>query len=105
MTEKNLYKEEVKCKLYYKGNNPKPRHKPTIEKADMKKLGEYFSSYHQNPVVLSEAVWFLLCFHFGRRGREGHEPMLGIRGARLHRRFCGAINAHVHQHLTLQILR
>ena len=66
---------DTKCKLYYKGNNPKPRHKPTIEKADMKKLGEYFSSYHQNPVVLSEAVWFLLCFHFGRRGREGWAQM------------------------------
>ena len=66
---------DTKCKLYYKGNNPKPRHKPTIEKADMKKLGEYFSTYHQNPVVLSEAVWFLLCFHFGRRGREGWTEM------------------------------
>lgn len=65
----------TKCKLYYKGNNPKPKHKPCIEQADMVKLGDYFSTYHQNPVVLSEAVWFLLCFHFGRRGREGWAEM------------------------------
>ena len=26
----------AKCKLYYKSNNPKPKHKPVIEKDDMK---------------------------------------------------------------------
>ena len=62
---------DVKCKLYNKGNNPKPKHKPVIEKDDMKKLAEYFQNYYQNAVILSEATWFLLCLHFGRRGREG----------------------------------
>ena len=66
---------DTKCKLYYKGNNPKPKHKPVIEKDDMKKLAEYFQYYYQNPVILSEATWFLLCFHFGRRGREGWAAM------------------------------
>ena len=36
----------------------------------MKKLGRYFQDYHQNPVILLEAVWFLLCYHFGHRDRE-----------------------------------
>ena len=66
---------DTKCKLYYKANNPKPRHKPVIEKEDMKKLGAYFKNYYQNPVILTETVWFLLCFHFGRRGREGWAEM------------------------------
>ena len=64
-----------KCKLYYQGNNPKPKHKPVIERADMQKLKAYFSNYHQNPVILMEATWYLLCFHFGRRGREGWAEM------------------------------
>ena len=44
---------DTKCKLYYKANNPKPRHKPVIEKEDMKKLGAYFKNYYQNPVILT----------------------------------------------------
>ena len=66
---------DTKCKLYYKGNNPKPRHKPVIEKEDMKKLGNYFKNYYQNPVILTETIWFLLCYYFGRRGREGWTEM------------------------------
>ena len=65
----------TKCKLYYKGNNPKPRHKPVIEEEDMKKLGLYFKNFHKSPLILTEPVWFLLCYHFGRRGREGWTEM------------------------------
>ena len=61
----------TKNKLYYQGNNPKPKHKPVIEKSDMEKIGVYIQKYDENAVILTEAVWFLLCFHFGRRGREG----------------------------------
>ena len=49
--------------------------KPVIEKEDMKKLGNYFKNYYQNPVILTETVWFLLCYYFGRRGREGWTEM------------------------------
>ena len=66
---------DTKCKLYYKSNNPKPKHKAVIEEEDMKKLGQYFKDYHQSPILLSETIWFLLCFHFGRRGREGWAEM------------------------------
>ena len=66
---------DAKCKLYYKANNPKPKHKPVIGSDDMKIIGQYFKNYHQNPVILTEAVWFFLCFHFGRRGREGWSSM------------------------------
>lgn len=60
-----------RCKLYVAAGNPKPKHKPVIEDGDMQKLAVYFLDYKKNPVVLTEAVWFYLCFFFGRRGREG----------------------------------
>jgi hypothetical protein len=41
----------------------------------MKKLGEYFRNWNVEPDILSEAVWFYLCFYFGRRGREGWTSM------------------------------
>ena len=62
---------DARCKLYYKLGNKKPQHKPVIEEKDMAKLNTYFSSWDKNPVVLQEAVWFSLCYFFGRRGREG----------------------------------
>lgn len=61
----------ARCKLYYKANNVKPQHKAAIEKCDMNLLNQYFSDLLTNPVKLQEYVWFTLCFHFGRRGREG----------------------------------
>ena len=48
-------------RLYYKGNNPKPKHKEPIDEDDMKKLGEYFKRYACDPVVVTEANCFLLC--------------------------------------------
>ena len=61
----------AQCKLYYKNSNPKPVHKPSITEADMALLGSYFSRWKTTPPVLVEAVWFHLCYYFGRRGREG----------------------------------
>ena len=68
---------EAKCKLYTKDMNPKPTHKSSIAAGDMVKLRQYFSeglgtdnSWADNERLL-EYVWFSLCFHFGRRGREG----------------------------------
>ena len=62
---------QARCRLYYKLGNPKPCHKPVIEATDMAKLTTYFTECHTNPIILSECIWFSLCFHFGRRGREG----------------------------------
>ena len=73
MTANKMF--DAKCKLFYKAGNEKPKHKAVIEKDDMKKVGEYFKNWHQNPVILTEAVWFMLCYHFGRRGREGWAEM------------------------------
>ena len=56
-------------------SNPKPKHKPVIEAGDMKKLGAYFDSYRTNPDILMEALWFYICYFFGRRGREGWTEM------------------------------
>ena len=61
----------TRCKLYYKCGHSKPKHKPAIGSGDMMKLREYFKNYNQNPTILVEYIWFVLCFYFGRRGREG----------------------------------
>ena len=76
---------QAKCKLYYRSGNPKPTHKNAIKDGDMKKLSRYFiqqndgntSAYESaattfwTPERLQRYVWFNLCYHFGRRGREG----------------------------------
>ena len=68
---------EAKCKLYTKEMNPKPTHKSSIAAGDMLKLRGYFSegldsnNSWADPERLLQFVWFSLCFHFGRRGREG----------------------------------
>ena len=61
----------TRCKLYYKSGHSKPKHKPAIGSGDMVKLNDYFRNYTQSPTVLLEYTWFVLCFYFGRRGREG----------------------------------
>ena len=65
----------AKFKLYVKSGCKKPQHKPAIGTGDMNKLSGYFNQWDKNPEVLVEAVWFMLCFHFGRRGREGWTNM------------------------------
>ncbi len=62
---------QARCRLYQKGNNAKPQHKPAIEKSDKILINQYFHDALQNPTKLQEFVWFTLCYHFGRRGREG----------------------------------
>lgn len=61
----------ARCKLYCKSNNVKAKHKAAIEQEDMLRLRDYFKDLEQNPTKLQEYIWFSLCFHFGRRGREG----------------------------------
>ena len=62
----------ARCKLHLKAGNPKPQHKRPIADGDMEKLRIYFGKhYESDPVVLQEYVWFSICYHFGRRGREG----------------------------------
>ena len=62
-------------KKYFQDGNSRPKHKKSIQTADMEKLNAYFLGYVQSPQILTEFVWFLLCFHFGRRGREGWVAM------------------------------
>ncbi|CAH3185647.1 unnamed protein product, partial [Porites lobata] len=63
---------EAKCKLYTKEMNPKPTHKSSITVGDMLKLrGLDSNNSWAGPERLLQFVWFSLCFHFGRRGREG----------------------------------
>ena len=81
---------QAKCKLYYRSGNPKPTHKNAIEDGDMKKLSRYFiqqndgntSALYESaattfwtPERLQQYVWFNLCYHFGRRGRQGSREL------------------------------
>lgn len=62
----------AKCKLYNKAGNPKPKRKQDIAPGDLAKLKEYFGDPKtaENPRRLSQAVWFILAFNLGCRGRE-----------------------------------
>ena len=68
---------EAKAKLFTKENNAKPNHKSSIQSGDMQKLNRYFmegqntDSVWKDAEKLVEFIWFSLCFHFARRGREG----------------------------------
>lgn len=68
---------EAKAKLFTKENNAKPKHKSSIQSGDMQKLNRYFmegqnmDGVWKDAEMLVEFIWFSLCFHFARRGREG----------------------------------
>ena len=68
---------EAKAKLFTKENDAKPKHKSSIQSGDMQKLNQYFMegqnthSIWKDAEKLVEFIWFSLCFHFARRGREG----------------------------------
>ena len=68
---------EAKAKLFTKENNAKPKHKSSTQSGDMQKLNRYFMEGQNTDGVwkdaekLVEFIWFSLCFHFARRGREG----------------------------------
>ena len=63
-------------KKYQQEGNPVPKHKRAIQDADMEKLTTYFETgYSSSPQILLEYNWFLLCYNFGRRGREGWSAM------------------------------
>ena len=62
----------AKCKLYAKLGNPKPKRKEEIAPGDLEKIKMYISdaSTMTDPRRLTRAVWFLLAFNLGSRGRE-----------------------------------
>ena len=68
---------EEKAKLFTKENNAKPRHKSSIQSGNMQKFNRYNmegqnkDSVWKDAEKLVEFIWFSLCFHFARRGREG----------------------------------
>ena len=50
--------------------NAVQRFRDPISKPDMKKLGYYFSIWYQNPTVLLDFVWFIVCLKYGSRSRD-----------------------------------
>ena len=61
---------QAKCQKYVADGNPKPKHKDSITDEDMKLLGQYFVNKNMCPIKLQQYIWFMLCYHFGKRGRE-----------------------------------
>ena len=64
---------ETMCKKWV--GTGKQSHHPAIEKGDLIKLLNYFQNYKCDPVTLTNTFWFLLCYFFARRGREGFRTL------------------------------
>ena len=62
----------AKCKLYAQLGNPKPKRKEDIGDGDLEKIYAYLGSEQtvQDQRRLQQAVWFILAFNLGCRGRE-----------------------------------
>ena len=63
----------AKCKLYNKFGNSKPKRKQDIASGDLAKLKDICLGDQQTaeqPRRLTQAVWFILSFNLGCRGRE-----------------------------------
>lgn len=63
------------CKTYINARNEKPAHYPAIAEGDLFKLSSYLAKYQESPEILFHCFWFLLCYLFARRGREGFRDM------------------------------
>lgn len=63
---------KAKCRLYAKHGNPSAKHKVAISDGDLKKISEYFSDERtlHEPRRLQQAVWFIIAYNLGCRGRE-----------------------------------
>lgn len=59
------------CQRYRRAGGKKPAHKQSISDEDRAKINSYLLNWKSSPVTLQQAVWFVLCLQFGRRGREG----------------------------------
>ena len=59
------------CKTYVQKANVKPKHHPSIENGDLRRISQYINSYKSSPETLLHCFWFLLCYNFARRGGEG----------------------------------
>ena len=56
------------------GESRPAQHKEVIVDSDMRKLGRYFDDTHDS-VVLTEAVWFAITYHFALRGCENQAKL------------------------------
>ena len=67
----------AKCRLYAKQGNPKPQHKEEIAEHDLQKIAAYLSQDEtmDNPRRLQQAVWFIIAFSTGARGREMYRQL------------------------------
>ena len=62
----------AKCRTYAKNGNPPVQHKEAIAEEDLRKVEEYFSDQEtlQDPRRLQQAIWFIIAYNLGCRGRE-----------------------------------
>ena len=57
------------------GQSKPTKHKPVIEKDDLKKIVNFLSKANTSPIVLRLAVWYNLSIHFVSRGLEFHHQL------------------------------
>ena len=63
---------KAKCKMYASKGNPRQKRKEEIAPGDLEKIHKYLATEctSGSPRRLSQAVWFILAFNLGCRGRE-----------------------------------
>lgn len=63
---------KAKCRLYSLKGGPKVQHKEQIAAGDLEKINEYLGGQNitKDPRQLQQAVWFIIAFNMGCRGRE-----------------------------------
>ena len=63
---------KAKCKLYAAKGNPRQKRKEEIAPGDLDRIHQFLASEvtATSPRRLSQAVWFILAFNLGCRGRE-----------------------------------
>ena len=63
---------KAKCRLYSLKGGPKVQHKEQIAARDLEKINEYLGgqTITKDPRQLQQAVWFIIAFNMGCRGRE-----------------------------------
>ena len=60
---------KAKCKSYYKAGNDKPAQTRHRKRGYEKARGIFQELAKQSSYPHTKAVWFLICYHFGTRGR------------------------------------
>jgi len=67
MTFEGFFKSRTKM-----GTSRPTKHKDIMSLDDLQKISEYLKGYIQSPIVLRQAVWYIIAVHYVTRGMEFH---------------------------------